>query len=124
MIPCTWDGDNLVPDNHWRRQCDKQFVVGQRYLVEATLDRSGASHNHYFARVQEAFKQLPAGRWLTPDHLRRWALIEAGYCHNQYYFADTPAEANRVAALARRDDLARVNVNGLVVRIRTAKSQS
>ena len=86
------------------------------------------SHRYYFASVNEAHANLPehlAERFATPDHLRKYALIKAGYRDERSIVATSKAEAQRVAAFVRPiDDYALVVVFEAVVTIYTAKSQS
>jgi len=121
-----WDGDAMIPLNP--RIADKQYVVGETYRLEPREDRSQASHNHYFASVAEAHANLPhdlAERFPTPDHLRAFALIKAGYCDARSIVAASKAEAQRLAAFIKpMDDFAIVTVSEAVVTVYTAKSQS
>lgn len=128
-ILCGWDGESFTPASpHWARQADKYFVVGQTYPLEVREDRSSKSHNHYFAAIAEAWANLPesiAERFASPDHLRKWALIKAGYRDERSISCASKAEAARVAAFMRpMDDYAVVVARGNVVVAWTAKSQS
>ena len=106
----------------------KQFEPGQRYLVVPYEARSTASHNHEFAWLSEAWKNLPeaiAAVTPTPEHLRKRALIETGFYDETVVDAGTQASALRVAAFMRgSDDLAMIVTRGSLVVRRTAKSQS
>jgi len=127
-IQCTWDGESLTPVNQvWARRADQQWVVGERYMVETRQERSVAAHNHEFAWLHEAWLQLPekiADLYPTAEHLRKRALVEAGYYTEDIIDAGTNAAALRVAAFARKDDFALVIVRGPLVVVRVAKSQS
>jgi hypothetical protein len=122
----TWDGIAMVPLHP--RRADKQFVVGQGYTLVQHEERSSASHRHEFAWLHEAWLSLPedqAERFPTSEHLRKWALIRAGYSHTHSLVCATKAEALRVAAYIRPlDEYAVVVVNGPVVNRHTAMSQS
>ena len=121
-----WDGESMVPRHP--RIADKHFVIGQDYTLLEHLDRSAVSHRHYFACVNEAWKSLPedlAERFPTADHLRKWALIKAGYRDERTFPAASKAEAVRIAAFLRpMDDYAVVIVREAVVIAYTAKSQN
>ena len=70
-----------APDGTWSRRMPATSVYAYRMLVAS--ERSAQSHRHYFASVNEAWKNLPehlCEEFPTPDHLRRWALIRTGYC--------------------------------------------
>jgi hypothetical protein len=125
----TWDGQAMVPrDRRFAFQCDRQFVVGSEYTLVQHEDRSAASHRFYFAAVNEAWKNLPeqiADTFPSAEHLRKWALIRAGYRAERTHTAATKAEALRLAAFIKPiDDFAIVTTSGLAVTVWTAKSQS
>lgn len=128
-LPCRWTGEAFEPASpHWARQADRHFVVGQIYPLEVRESRSSASHNHFFAAVAEAHRNLPeaaAERLPTPDHLRRFALIKTGHRDERSIVCASHAEALRVAAFVKpMDDFALVVTAGATVSIFTAKSQS
>lgn len=122
----TWDGEAMLPLN--ARAADRQYVVGEHYKLAPYEERSAATHNHEFAWLQEAWQNLPenlADAYPTPDHLRRRALIEAGYFTEKAVDAGSNAAALRVAAFARSEnEFALVMVRGAFVIMRIAKSQS
>lgn len=121
-----WDGEAMVP-RHPKR-ADQHFVVGETYCLAPWEDRSQRSHNHFFACVAEAWKNLPeslAMLYPTPEHLRKRALIEAGYYDETAVDAGSKAAALRVASFTRNDDdFVLVFVRDALVIKRTAKSQS
>jgi len=106
---------------------DKEYVIGQVYAMEEINSRSHASHDHQFAWLAEAWANLPehlADQFPTPTHLRKAALIDAGYFKETILDAGSNAAALRVAAVMRSDDeFARVVVRGPLVVRRVAKSQ-
>ncbi len=122
----AWDGEAMIPLNP--RLADRYYVVGETYRLEPREDRSQASHNHYHASIDEAWKNLPehlAERFPTAEHLRKWALIKAGYCDARSVVCATKAEALRFAAFIKPlDDFAVVTAINAVVTVYTAKSQS
>jgi hypothetical protein len=121
-----WNGEAMTPLHP--RRADKTFVVGQRYSLVQYEERSSASHNHEFAWLKEAWLSLPerlADRFPSPEHLRKWALIRAGYSDSHTITCRSKAEATRVAAFIRPiDEFAVVIVQGTTVTRCTAKSQS
>ena len=127
-IICTYDGEAFVPLKRFAHNCDKHFVIGERYALVEHHERSTATHNHEFAWLKEAWLQLPediAPLYPTPEHLRKRALIQAGYYDEQPIDAGSKAAALRVAAYIRsKDDFALTLVEGPFVLVRTAKSQS
>lgn len=125
----AWTDDGVMkPLGRFSSLCDRQFVVGEHYRLEVVQERSPESHRQYFAVINEAWANLPeihAGRWRTPDHLRKWALVTAGFCDETTFIAQTKAEAQRFAAfIGALDQFAVVTVDGKMVRRATAKSQS
>lgn len=125
-VAFRWDGDAMIPLAP--RRADQEYVVGEVYTLVAHEDRSDASHNHEFAWLTEAWKNLPerlAELYPSPAHLRKRGLIEAGFYDETAVDAGTAAAAIRVASAFRaREEFALVIVRGPVVLIRTAKSQS
>lgn len=109
-------------------RCDKEFVIGQSYLLEAREERSQVSHNHFFASVAEAWKNLPehyGERFATPDHLRKYCLIKRGWHDQRSVVCASKAEAQRLAAFIKPiDEFAVVVASEAVVTVYTAKSQS
>ncbi len=127
--PCAfvWTDDGVMKPLHPRR-ADQEYAVGERYMLAPYEDRSGATHKHEFAWLRDAWMNLPehlAESFPTPEHLRKSALIDAGYFDETVIDAGTNAAALRVAAALRSfDDFALVIVRGPAVVRRTAKSQS
>jgi hydrogenase maturation factor len=130
-VTFTWNGASMamVPQQRQHWLCNKQFADGQVYDLIEHEERSTSSHNHFFAAVHEAWKNLPevhAKRFKTSEHLRKWALIHTGYANETMMTLETPAEAMRVAAIFANDpgfEFAVLAVSESVVRIYTAKTQ-
>lgn len=123
-----WDGDAMRPVRSFTRLANDQFVVGQEYRLVQEAGRSKRSHDHFFACVEDAWQNLPErwdGRFPTADHMRKFALIRAGYRDERSIVASSKAEAQRVAAFVKpMDEFAVVVVSEAVVTVYTAKSQS
>lgn len=121
-----WDDESMVPLNP--RRAENMYVVGERYRLVPHEERSTASHNHFFACVKDAFDNLPEDReeqFATPEHLRKWCLIQAGYRDQRTIVCASQAEALRVAAFIRPiDDYAVVVAREATVIEWKAKSQS
>lgn len=121
-----WDGKVMVPQ--YPGVAAKQYTEGEVYALEERQDRSINSHRAYFAQINEAHANLPehmSERWPTPDHLRRWLLIRAGYHDERSIVVASKAEAQRVAAFVKPlDTYAVVVAKEAVVSVFTAKSQS
>lgn len=127
-IVAKWTGEALVPIGTYHKTCTENFEIGERVTIEAIEQRSLASHRMYFAAIREAWQNLPeeaAARYDSPDKLRLWALIRAGYSEETDFVFEDEQKAHAVAALCRKlDDYAIVVVKKNVVKIYRAKSQS
>jgi hypothetical protein len=110
------------------QRAEKFFEAGERYIMVEHQDRSQSSHNHEFGWLREAWMNLPerfAERFPSETHLRKWALIRAGYSDSHTITCSSKAEAIRIAAFIRpMDEFSIVIVNGPTVTRYTAKSQS
>jgi hypothetical protein len=122
----VWEGDVMRPLRP--KYADKIYTVGEEYFLAPIEERSEASHRHEFAFLREAWKHLSedlADIYPTPEHLRKRALIDAGYFNETIIDAGSNAAALRVAAAFQGlGDFALVIVRGPLVVRRTAKSQS
>jgi hypothetical protein len=122
----VWRDGAMVPLHP--RLAAKHFGEGEVVTLEVREERSSASHRHYFASIKNAHDSLPAElaeRFPTPEALRKYALIRAGYRDERSIVCASKAEAQRLAAFIRpMDDFAYVTTDGAVVAVYTAKSQS
>lgn len=127
-VVCVWDGDVMVPLPRFKQLCDRQFVVHEEYPLQIVENRSQASHNHYFAALEEGFANLnekDAKRFPSAEHLRSWALVQSGYSTENDTVCDSPAEARKLAATIRRySPYAIMKVSGNVLKIFEPESQS
>ncbi len=127
-IPFEWSGDAMIPAPGFRKRCDEQYVVGERYTLEVIEDRSSATHRHLFAAIRECWMNLPeklALQYPTPDHLRKHALIVAGFCDSRTHICKSRAAALEVARFVQPiDSYAMVVARGCTVTVFTAKSQA
>ncbi len=120
-----WDGESLIPLRP--KMADRYYVVGMDYPMVVHEERSTNSHNHYFASLNEAWKNLPehlAIQHPTVEHLRKWALIQAHYCDERQFVCASKAEAVRLAGFMQpMDTYAIIVITECVVTVYTAKSQ-
>jgi hypothetical protein len=124
-----WDGEAMRP--RFPRQADRQYVVGEHYLLDVVDDiwdaKTESFRRAYFAMVREAWRNLPetvADRF--PDHrrLRKWALIKCDYANEQDLVCDSVADALRFTNyLCRVQPESVVTCKANVIKIWTAKSQ-
>lgn len=127
-LPFTWDGEAMQVRKGFQRQADQQFVIGEDYRLAPVEDRSDATHRHEFAWLREAWASLPedvSDAYPSPDHLRKAALIQAGYYTETIVDAGSNAAALRVAAYMKgKDQFSHVVVRGPLAVERIARSQS
>jgi hypothetical protein len=131
-IPYMWTGEAWRPERRFMLACQKAFGEGEIKWLEEVFERSPESHKHYFACINEAWKNLPddlALQFATPDRLRKHALINTGFFTMLSYPCDTAGEAVRWGQnLAREfpDDEVSMRNDGksYIVERRMAASQS
>lgn len=128
-IRFVWTDDGVMKpaSEFWARRADKEYVVGEEYELERHERRSMKSHNRFFACVHTAWENLPEDKkdqYPSPDHLRRWALIRAGYYNERIIDCADEEAAQRFAAFCKPlDEFAVVIARGNQVKVYTAKSQ-
>jgi hypothetical protein len=123
----VWRDGVFVPDgNSITAYCHDTFGEGEIVTFERHEERSVATHNHYFACIQTAWDNLPNAeeRFPTPEALRKWALIRAGYCTEMSVVCDSPEQARTVAAFTGNAEGSIIVVRDNIVKKYTAKSQS
>jgi hypothetical protein len=128
-VPMQWNGEAMIPTRGFAALADKQFVIGEVYTLDnCDPTRSMVSHRHYFAAVYDAWLNLPeeqSQRFATADHLRKYALIKAGFHDERSIVCASRAEALRVAAFIQpMDEYALVVTSEAAVRVYTAKHQN
>lgn len=130
-IMCVWaDGCFRPVNGALVSLANERFGQGEIIPLVRHEDRSERSHNHEFAFVATAWENLPAHlaeQIPSPEHLRKRALIQAGWYDEQIINVGTKASALRTAAAVRSfpgEDFSQVVVRGPLVVIRRAKSQS
>lgn len=122
-----WTGEVMQPVSRFIKACNLRFVVGEQYTLDEIKARSSASHNHYFACVEDAWQNLSEGQsqqFPTSEHLRKHALIACGYADVRSTVYSSKTDARRTAAFIRpMDTYAIVDVRECVVQVYTAQSQ-
>lgn len=118
----------MVPLPRFRRLCDELYAVHQEYPLQVLENRNMSSHNHYFAALAEGHANLAEefdNKYPTSEHLRAWALVEAGFYDERTYELDTPADARKLAILLRtKEPFSRITVTGSKVIEKAPKSQA
>lgn len=127
-IPMQRDGYAMVVLPRYRAQFDRLYAEGEIFEMEGTKPRTEASHNHYFAAINEAWNNLPeelTAQYPTPEHLRKRALIKTGYCTMRDVVLTDEEAAKTVAAfISKLSEYDVVIVRGNVVRVYSPRSQS
>ena len=128
-LPFMWDGEAMQVRPGFQSQADQQFCVGESYRLAPVEERSDASHNQEFAWLRDAWASLPealSAQFPSPAVLRKWALIQAGFCTVTDHACQFKTEAARTAVIlaAQTDDYAIVAIEDKTVRVFKAKSQS
>ena len=126
----TWRADmgehgTMVPRDH---RAQAHFEDRQTYQLQVYEGRSKRSHDHFFAVIEEAWKNLPehhAARFPTPEHFRKCLLIQNGFCTTTELACGTPDQAVKFANhLRTKDAYSVILVRGTVVTEFVAESQS
>lgn len=124
VLPMRYEGEGVFRCLHPKRI---KLQPGEVHGWQMAEHRSKASHDHFFACVNEAWKSLPeamADDFPSPEHLRKWALIKAGFCSETRIVCANNSEALSLAAKAKTmDKFSIVAIDGKTVTIWTADSQ-
>lgn len=130
-VQFVWEGEDLTfrpLGVHAAAAAAAQYRTGHRYVLVPHLERSGKSHRHFFIAIKEGFENLPE-RWAmlfkSSEALRKYLLIQAGWCDIENFPCDTVEEAKRwMKRLKPLDEYGIVRAEGTVVTRYTAKSMS
>ena len=124
VLPMRYDGNGM-----FRCLTPKRIGVepGEVHGWQMAEHRSAKSHDHFFACVNTAWKSLPedmADDFPSPEHLRKWSLIKAGFCSETRIVCANNSEAMTLATKAKAmDKFSVVAIDGKAVTIWTADSQ-
>lgn len=123
-LPMRYEGNGMFRCLHPKRV---DLEPGSVHGWQMAEHRSKASHDHFFACINEAWKTLPeelSDDFPSPEHLRKWALIKAGFCHETRIVCANNNEAMTLAATAKGlDKYCVVAIDNKAVTIWTAASQ-
>jgi hypothetical protein len=121
----TWA---MVPTPRYEGLAFKQYAAGEEYALVLLEARSRASHNFFFASIQNGFDNLPeniAARFPSAEHLRAYLLIECGWCDEVEFELASESEAKKLAARTRTESpYARIHRHNRTLIVRYPKSQS
>ncbi len=97
----------MAPLKRFDNVCARQFVDLEEYTLAPLETRSRASHNGYFAALNDGFDNLPEtleARFPSPEHLRKWLLVRTGFFEEKEFDFDDEKDARRLGAFIRADD--------------------
>jgi hypothetical protein len=128
MFPLTYMGDGVFRTTPYHL-ARLDYGQGEVITVEEVQERSLKSHARYFAQLNSAWKSLPehlADNFASVDHLRKWALIKAGYRTESHLTGfKTNAEAVATAAfIGKLDRFCICEVRDKTITVYQAESQS
>lgn len=115
----------MIPQPRFLPLCGRQYVDNEGYALAPVENVSGSSRGGFFASINNAWDSLPENdtRFPTREHLRKRALVAAGWATHAQFVMDTPADAAKMArGLRRVDEYAVIKVGANVVDLWTAKS--
>lgn len=129
MTPLRYLGEGqFQAPGIFARKLDASLVIGEVLRWEQVPERSLKSHKFYFATIADAWGNLPeslADELPSPEHLRKYALIKAGYCDMSKVVLSTNRQAIQLSAImAAMDACAVFEVSGNVLTVWQAHSQS
>jgi hypothetical protein len=124
-VHATWA---MVPTPRYEGLAYKQYAAGEEYALTLLEARSRASHNHFWASLQNGFDNLPdniAARFPSVEHMRAFLLIECGWCDEVEFDLASESEAKKLAARTRTESpYARIHRHNRTLIVRYPKSQS
>lgn len=129
IFPLTYQGEGqFQTPRGFIKRADKELVIGETLQWEIVNPRSMKSHRHYFAMIADAWSNLPErlnADFPSPEHLRKFALIKAGYCTmTRIACRDNAAAVAACALVSGLDKFSICDVSGSVVTVYRATSQS
>jgi len=110
-----WDGEAFTPLPYFRKVAADSFKSGETYRLVEVESRSWNSHKHFFACINQAWKNLREQEiddFPSPDHLRKWALTFTEFCTVRQFDVKSSAELVRlVNNLRKTPDYVRIAVD-------------
>jgi hypothetical protein len=119
----------MVPTMRYANVAKRQFGdADTEHVLEQANERSMASHSQFFAAIKDYFDNIPEkmqARWPTPEHFRKWLLVECGWFDEKEFDMISEKHAKGLGTFIRtEDEYARITISGKKVIVRRAKSQS
>ena len=118
----------MIPLDRFRRLASQQFRPGTEYALIPHQEQSDRERGLYNACIALTWGNLPdvdQRRFPSDAHLRKWCLIREGFADEHSMICDNEAKARSTGALCRKlDAFAVIKIDGPIVTVWTAKSQS
>lgn len=117
--------DAMVPHPRFHNLCGRQFDRNEDYALGPVEGVPSRSRGGFFAAIHEAWNNLPAEdeRYPSSEHLRKVALVKAGWATHAQYVLDTAKDAKSMAVgLRKSDGYSIITVSGCSINVWTAKS--
>ena len=126
-VQFVWDAANRVmrPQERFNRLCDRQYQDGELYALGPVEDIDNVSRGKFMKAIKMTWENLPAKykRFPSPEHLRKAALVGAGWCNQSHDVFDSVADAKRHAdGIRNANGYAVIVRSGCVVDVRIARS--
>lgn len=126
-LPFEWNGEAMIPSERFRALAKRQFVKGRSYVLEPHDPVTHKERGFYFASIKEAHDNLSpeaVANYPTPEDLRKWALIKAGWRHENFTVCESADQAAMLAAFLRKLPGHKIiDLRDNVVRLYLARSQ-
>lgn len=116
----------MIPHQRFVEMCIRQFEHGEDYALGPVEGVSSKSRAHFFASLKSAWDSLPfelVQQYPSVAHLRKKAVVVAGWAKHTHTVFDTPKDAvNHAKDLRKIDEYAVIKCSGCVVDFWIAKS--
>lgn len=127
-VGLIWDGvSRFAVLDRFLPLARRQFIGGREYPMIPHRSRSDKAQGLYFASIATAWDNLPErydGRFPTPEHLRKWSLVQEGYATEHVLPCASEDQAREIGRLCRElDSFAVIHIAGDVLTIWNAMSQ-
>jgi hypothetical protein len=112
----------MVPITRYQQTAAQQFDSALVHVLEQSNERNKASHDQYFAAINDHFVNLPEkydGLFNNVTHFRKYLLVLAGICKTMIF----PISEIKGRNIRVSDDYSEITVEGDCVIVKTALSQ-
>lgn len=127
-VEFVWTDDEVMkPQPRFMLLAQKQYVIGEHYMLAVSEERSDQSHRHYMACVEQAWLNLSpklTAEIRTATNLRKRALIQSNYCDEEVIDLSDRKAVVRALKQPPKDSYVEIEMRGHTMIRRTARSQS